>query len=98
MAKTRKIQVTLDEVQYEKLAEIARREDKKLARVVRESIVRYCIEPETERKKRDAIEGLFALEPTAVPDDYATWEAEYGGRKAAVDRSPDDKAAADGRR
>ena len=84
MAKTRKIQVTLDEVQYQQLAEIARRQDKKLARVVRESIVRYCIEPDTERRKRAAIEGLLALEPTPVPDDYATWEAEYGGRKAAA--------------
>jgi len=83
MAKTRKIQVTLDEAQYEQLAEIARREDKKLARVVRESIVRYCIEPATERRKQEALDGLLALEPAPVPDDYATWKAEYAGIKGS---------------
>lgn len=81
MAKTHKIQVTLDEAQYEQLAEIARREDKKLARVVRESIVRYCIEPAVERKRREALETLMALEPTPVPDHYAEWESEYAGLK-----------------
>jgi len=66
-----------------------------LARVVRESIVRYCIEPATERKKRHAIEGLLALEPAPVPDDYADWEAEYGGRKAAGGRFSEDVSEAD---
>ncbi len=83
MAKTHKIQVTLDEAQYEQLAEIARREDKKLARVVRESIVRYCIEPAVERKRQEALETLMALEPTPVPADYAEWESEYAGLKGA---------------
>ncbi len=81
MAKTRKIQVTLDEAQYEQLAEIARREDKKLARVVRESIVRYCIEPAVERKRQEALQTLMALEPTPVPEDYAGWESEYARLK-----------------
>lgn len=91
MAKTHKIQVTLDEAQYEQLAEIARREDKKLARVVRESIVRYCIEPAVQRKRQEALETLLALEPTPVPDDYAEWESEYarlkgtGGVRGAVE-------------
>ncbi len=83
MAKTRKIQVTLDEAQYEQLAEIARREDKKLACVVRESIVRYCIEPAAERRKEEALAGLLAIEPTPVPGDYAAWKAEYAGIKGA---------------
>ena len=95
MAKTRKIQVTLDEAQYEQLAEIARRADKKLARVVRESIVRYCIEPAAERRKRDAIEELFALEPAPVPDDYADWKAEYGGRKAGGGRISEEESTTD---
>ena len=90
MAKTRKIQVTLEEAQYEELAEIARREDKKLARVVRESIVRYCIEPAAERKKRDALDSLLAIEPTPVPDDYSDWEAAYGEAKVGGDRAPED--------
>lgn len=94
MAKTRKIQVTLDEAQYEQLAEIARREDKKLARVVRESIVRYCIEPAASQRRQEALESLLALDPAPVPDDYATWEAEYSGAKGAggateVDEAPE---------
>jgi len=84
VTKTRKVQVTLDEDQYERLADIARRQEKKLARVVRESIVRYCLEPEIERKKRAAIESLLAVEPTPVPEDYSTWEAEYSERKAGA--------------
>ena len=93
MVKTHKIQVTLDEAQYEQLAEIARREDKKLARVVRESIIRYCIEPAVERRRQEALETLMALEPTPVPDDYAAWESEYtrlkgsGGMTAGVEAS-----------
>ncbi len=89
MAKTRKIQVTLDEVQYEKLAEIARREDKKLARVVRESIVRYCIEPDALRRKQEAVEALLGVEAAPAPDDYAEWESEYSARKAAGGASAD---------
>ena len=96
MVKTRKIQVTLDEAQYEQLAEIARREDKKLARVVRESIVRYCIEPAAERRKREALEGLLAIEPTPVPDDYATWKAEYAEIKGAGGVIADVEASGEG--
>lgn len=86
MAKTRKIQVTLEEDQYAWLAEIARRENKKLAGVVRESIERYCLAPEAERKKRAALDDLLSLEPTPVPDNYADWEKEYGGRKTKGQR------------
>ena len=88
MAKTRKVQVTLEEEQYEQLYEIARREDKKLAAVVRESIVRYCLAPEAERRKRAALDDLLALEPTPVPGDYADWEKEYGARKAKETTEP----------
>ncbi len=84
MAKTRKIQVTLDEVQYEQLAEIAQRENKKLARVVRESIVRYCIEPAAERRKQEALKDLLELESTPVPIDYAEWERDYTGLKVGT--------------
>ena len=86
MAKTRKIQVTLNEEQYEQLYEIARRDDKKLAAVVRESIEQYCLAPDTERRKRAALDDLFGLEPTPVPEDYGDWEEEYGGRKAHSDK------------
>lgn len=81
----------VDEDQYEQLAEIARRQGRKLASVVRESIVRYCIEPEVERRKRDALDGLLALEPTPVPRDYAAWEAEYASRKGGGEGAAHDR-------
>lgn len=80
MSKTRKIQVTLEEDQYEKLAEIANRDGKKLAAVVRESVVRYCLGPESKRAKRKALKTLFAGSAPA-PEDYATWEREYAELK-----------------
>lgn len=86
MVKTRKVQVTLEEEQYERLAEIARRENKGLAGVVRESIERYCLAPEAERRKRAALDDLLTLEPTPVPEDYADWEREYSDRKVEKPR------------
>ena len=80
MMKTRKIQVTLEEDQYEKLAEIAERDGKKLAAVVRESVVKYCLGPESKNAKREALKGLLA-ESAPPPEDYAAWEREYAGLK-----------------
>lgn len=82
MAKTRKVQVTLEPDQYELLREVAEREGKALAAVVRESIVRYCVEPAERRRRRRALETLSATE-APVPDEYREWEREYAGRKAA---------------
>lgn len=82
MAKTRKVQVTLEPDQYERLREVAEREGKALAAVVRESIVRYCVEPAERRRRRRALETLSATE-APVPDEYGDWEREYSGRKAA---------------
>ena len=82
MVKSKKVQVTLDEVQYEELAEIAQRKGRKLASLVRESIEQYALAPEADRSKREALEELFALDPApAPPDDYQDWKREYGGRK-----------------
>jgi len=80
MAKTRKIQVTLEESQYEKLAEIAERDGKKLAAVVRESIGRYCLDPELKKAKKDALKALLAVS-AAPPEDYSSWEREYAALK-----------------
>lgn len=76
MVKTRKVQVTLEEDQYEILAEIAERDGKKIAAVVRESIERYCLAPESKLAKRQALEELLSLEAPA-PEDYRDWEREY---------------------
>ncbi len=77
MLKTRKIQVTLEKEEFENLAQMARREGKKLAAVVRESIRKYSVWPETERTKRAALEELFSLPPTPVPKSCHQWKREY---------------------
>jgi predicted DNA-binding protein len=79
--KTKKIQVTLEEDQYERLSRIARREGKKLAGVVRESIQKYCLTPESERTRREALRELLSLEPTPPPDRYQEWKYEYSELK-----------------
>lgn len=84
MTKTRKVQVTLEEKQYRRLEEVARLEGKKLAAVVRESVVRYCVEPEEQRRKLEAIEALTGID-APVPSDYRNWEREYSRRKLSTD-------------
>ncbi len=86
MVKTRKIQVTLEKDQYEKLAEIAERDGKKLAAVVRESVVQYCLGPESKKAKREALETLLA-EAAPPPEDYGTWEREYSRLKSKPEDS-----------
>lgn len=83
MAKTHKVQVTLDEDQYQRLAEVASREEKTLAAVVRESVVRYCVEPEEQRRKLEALERLEAVDAPA-PEDYSEWEREYSTVKSGL--------------
>lgn len=80
MPKTRKVQVTLEETQYEELARIAERDGKKMAAVVRESIERYCLDPEARQAKREALEQLLSLSAPA-PEDYRDWEREYSALK-----------------
>lgn len=76
MAKTRKIQVTLEEAQYEALAQIAERDGKKLAAVVRESVVQYCLCPEARKAKRQALKALLE-ESAPPPEEYAAWKRQY---------------------
>jgi hypothetical protein len=83
MARTSKpkVQVTLDAVQYRRLVQVARRDGKKLAAVVRESVEKYCVEPEVERTRQTALGSLLGLPPQPVPDDYSHWEFQYGALK-----------------
>ena len=81
MAKTRKVQVTLDANEFADLARIARQERKKLAAVVRESIKKYVLQPEGERARRMALETLLSLPPAEVPEEYGDWERLYGDLK-----------------
>jgi hypothetical protein len=82
VAKTKKIQVTLEEDQYESLAEIARRQDKKLAAVVRESIEKYCLSPEAAQRKKRALEELLSVGEAPVPEKYENWKRQYGVLKS----------------
>ena len=36
---------------------------------------------DADRNKREALEALFALEPTPVPTTYENWEREYSSHK-----------------
>ncbi len=76
MGTTRKVQVTLAPAQYDALEAIARGSGRKLAAVVRESIVRYCLEPEDRKRRRAALDALKAAD-APPPDDYAAWEQDY---------------------
>ncbi len=76
MTKTRKVQVTLEQHEYAALATIARRNKKKLAAVVRESVRRYALLPEEDRERRAALSELLGLPPTPVPAEYSDWEEE----------------------
>jgi hypothetical protein len=88
MRKTRKIQVTLDAHAYDLLEQIARRNGKKLAAIVRESISKYSLQPETERAGRKALDDLFSLHPTPVPKTYKDWESRYHEFKKGERRIP----------
>jgi predicted DNA-binding protein len=84
--KTRKVQVTLPEEEFERLESIARSQGRKLAAVVRESVIKYCLEPESRRIKQEALEELLAVPPTPVPESYQTWKQEYNELKTKARR------------
>lgn len=93
MAKTHKIQVTLESEHYERVAERAKREGKKLAAVVRESVIRYCVDPEDKRRRLDAIR---ALEAVNVPvGDYVDWKREYADAKGGPQHPGSDNEPTD---
>jgi hypothetical protein len=79
--KSRKVQVTLEEPDYQALLRVAERENKKLAAVVRESIEKYCVEPESARERRASLTALFSIDAPVV-DTYETWERQYSALKA----------------
>lgn len=84
MPGARKVQVTLDERQYAAVSRISRADGRKLAAVVREAVERYCVEPEARRRRLDAIEALYTMEPAPAPVDLEQWEHDYSDRKAGV--------------
>jgi len=79
--KTRKVQVTLSEEEFQRLETLARSQGRKLASVVRESVVKYCLQPERERIKQEALDALLNLPSTPVPEAYNSWEQQYNELK-----------------
>lgn len=77
----RKVQVTLDARQYAAVSRLARQDGRKLAAVVREAVEQYCVEPEARRRRLDAIEALYSMEPAPAPASLDQWEREYAARK-----------------
>jgi hypothetical protein len=88
MQKTLKIQASLDNQEYELRAQIARSDEKKLAAVVRESILKSFLQPESEHAGRKALEDLFFFPPTPVPKSYKDWESRYHCYKKAERKLP----------
>ncbi|MXW35381.1 MAG: hypothetical protein F4X11_16170 [Acidobacteria bacterium] len=84
MRRTHKVQVTLDERQYAAVSRISRAGRRKLAAVVREAVERYCVAPEARRRRLDAIEALYAMEPAPAPTDLEQWERDYGNLKTGL--------------
>jgi len=85
----KKVQVTLADEQYQNLAYVAERDGKKLAAVVRESVEKYCLEPEMERRKRKALEDLLQTPPAPAPEKYSQWKREYGALKGKSKKEKD---------
>ena len=98
MARTHKVQVTLDEEQYAAVSRISRRDGCKLAAVVREAVEEYCVAPEARRRRLDAIDDLYTLDPTPVPVDQKQWEREYSRLKTGLATGCVPEAAASSRR
>ena len=84
MERTRKVQVTLDARQYAALSRISRKDGRKLAAVVREAVEKYCVEPEARQRRLDAIEALYAMDPSPVPASMEHWNREYSSLKTGL--------------
>jgi hypothetical protein len=64
----RRVQILLDEPRYRRVASEARRRQVSVATVVRDAIDQMTSGAET---RKDAIAGILAAEPMAVPSDPA---------------------------
>ncbi|MYD86913.1 MAG: hypothetical protein F4137_24345 [Acidobacteria bacterium] len=84
MHRTHKVQVTLDERQFAAVSRISRAGGRKLAAVVREAVERYCVAPEARRRRLDAIEALYAMEPAPAPTDLEQWQRDYDNLKTGL--------------
>lgn len=81
---SRKVQVTLDARQYAAVSRVARQDGRKLAAIVREAVEKYCVEPEARRRRLDAIETLYSMDPAPAPASLEQWEREYSSHKTGL--------------
>jgi len=65
----KRVQTILTTEQYELLVQIAKKEKKSVSAVVREAIEAGCLEEESRRQRRHALEDLLSLEAPV-----ADWE------------------------
>ena len=83
MPRSRKVQVTLNEVEYAAIRRRAEAEGRKHAAVVREAVQEYCVKPDRRERQREALEALRALPPSPVPSSWSEWKREYSRLKTA---------------
>ena len=81
MARSHKVQVTLNEVEYAAIRRRAEAEGLKHASVVREAIREYCVKPDRRRRQLEALEALRTMPPAPVPASWSEWKREYSRLK-----------------
>lgn len=79
----KRVEVLFDPLEYRRLEEQARAEDRSVGALIREAVAKYCIEP-TQEEKRKALEWILSEE-----DDLGSWEE----LKEAILRSPVEEIA-----
>jgi hypothetical protein len=77
----RRVQILLDEPRYRRVAGEARRRRVSVATVVRDAIDQMTSGAET---RKDAIAGVLAAEPMAVPSDPAELRRELDAARARL--------------
>ena len=84
MGDARRVQVTLDARGYAAVSQIARREGKKLAAVVREAVEQYCVLPEARQRRLEAIDRLYTTGAVPAPESLPEWERQYSRLKVGL--------------
>ena len=84
MGNARRVQVTLDARAYAAVSRIARRDGKKLAAVVREAVVQYCVLPEARQRRLEAIDRLYETRAVPAPESLPEWERQYSRLKVGL--------------
>jgi hypothetical protein len=79
---THRLQILLDERQYQRLARHAEEQRTSVAAVIR-SAIDQAMGGDLQARRREALEALLAAEPMPVPDDWADLRRELDDAHAA---------------